>query len=273
MKINLNAAFTCIASVSFSFLTFFRKLSSRNCVALTPASDISKADSSSSYSSSPIFAPTKSVVRLEDVLARPDLSRISQPFFFSVVTTAATIWVSVSNVSSELAISAAAGALAVLKNDISGLEVAGVDDSGNVAGVGVPGREVDAVDFTTGEVTAGDVGERADSPVRSSVGDVDPATTSGISLGFFLKKLNIDNLEAYVVSCVKNAVLLHCVDRVLAERAKLANQPSMIFVILTEPLSKTPLDLSLLWTCLASIVVANCYRFSIVFFQIMPWAC
>src|SRR5450830_907975 len=69
---------TWSASVSFSSRTFFLSASSKKWVASTPASDTSSADSSSSYSSSPILAPMNSVVRLLEVLDKPLLRRANQ---------------------------------------------------------------------------------------------------------------------------------------------------------------------------------------------------
>jgi hypothetical protein len=104
-----------------------------------------------------------------------------------------------------------------LKKDINELVDAAAGASGNVAGAAVSSREFDVGDFTNGGVTAGGAGERSDSLICMSAGNVGAATTSGLSLGFFLKKLNIDNLKAYVVLCGKNAVLLRRINYVSGE--------------------------------------------------------
>jgi hypothetical protein len=75
-----SSALTAAGSVVPVSLTRRLRSSSRNCVAFTPASAISSASSSCSYSASSMRAPVNTVARFEPVLRRPARSLPSQPW-------------------------------------------------------------------------------------------------------------------------------------------------------------------------------------------------
>ena len=74
-----SSAFTAAGSVALASLTRRFRSSSRHCVAGTPVSAISSADSRSSYSASSMRVPVKTWAMLAPVLRRPCARRSSQP--------------------------------------------------------------------------------------------------------------------------------------------------------------------------------------------------
>jgi hypothetical protein len=184
-----SAALTCCGSVSRSARTFSRSDSSRNSVASTPASDISRAVSSSSYRSSSILAPMKIPVRFELVFDRPLFRRVSQDFFAAASGAGGG---TISTVSSAPSAKGAAceGVSGVLRAKVvcAPLVAAGIGMAGAVGAAGLaataPAGWIARCEVSTGERGAADSGAVCDSSsVAVASGSFEPLNR--------LKKLNM----------------------------------------------------------------------------------